>query len=421
MTQYPPTFFFSHARQDRETPGNYLRQFFQDLEKKVAQLAGIDLKSEGMLGAVDLRIGQGEDWDDKLAAALQTDKAFLAILTPLYFNRPNCGKELGAFLLRSPNLSIDSNGALTGVLNVIPIRWLPEYVYAGSAGPNSLIPAILRRIEDTPQDTGEDPARSEAIQAYRLRGMEGCVSGRHYIDLLNLIAARIRDLGGLGRGPAITFATATDAFRHDWVAHFQQPAPAVASVAPVQAPDLQPLASVVVFYVTSRPVLTLPTKAPYAERLIADTPAAGASADPAFSALLADVKAAATAEGLSLIHALPFSNPDRAIQQLAALSDDKVLTAVIIDPDSRYPPPEAVQTLIRSTRWAGPVLLESAPATSAATSFAELSARMSILPQLSADRIIALRSAFLLARGAALRRTVAQPSEAAGIPVLTSV
>ncbi len=46
-----PTFFFSHARQDRETPGNYLRRFFDDLEIKLAQWAGISLQEE-------------EAWDD---------------------------------------------------------------------------------------------------------------------------------------------------------------------------------------------------------------------------------------------------------------------------------------------------------------------------------------------------------------------
>ncbi len=50
-----PTFFFSHARQDRETPGKYLRRFFDDLEIKPAQWAGVSL-DEKRLGTIDARV-----------------------------------------------------------------------------------------------------------------------------------------------------------------------------------------------------------------------------------------------------------------------------------------------------------------------------------------------------------------------------
>src|SRR5260221_14402364 len=101
----PPTFFFSHARQDREMPGNYLKRFFEDLEKKLAQWAGISLH-ERQLGTIDTRVQHGEDWDRNLSKGLMHNNAFVAILTPLYFNRPNCGKELAVFLLRHQSLGI---------------------------------------------------------------------------------------------------------------------------------------------------------------------------------------------------------------------------------------------------------------------------------------------------------------------------
>ncbi len=126
-----PTFFFSHARQDRETPGRYLRRFFEDLEIKLAQWAGINLQDQ-KLGTIDLRISQGENWDANLSRGLANDNAFVAILTPLYFNRPNCGKEIGIFLRRSPALGVDGKGALTGAKNLIPIRWLPENAYTAN-------------------------------------------------------------------------------------------------------------------------------------------------------------------------------------------------------------------------------------------------------------------------------------------------
>src|ERR1700676_2991400 len=139
-----PTFFFSHARQDRETPGKYLTCFFHDLEMRLAQWIGVSLK-ETRLGTIDLRISQGADWDEALSRGLANDKVFVAILTPLYFNRNNCGKELGVFLLRSLGLGIDGNGALTGVRNLVPIRWMPENAYTANTTTGSLIPPILRR------------------------------------------------------------------------------------------------------------------------------------------------------------------------------------------------------------------------------------------------------------------------------------
>ena len=182
-----PTFFFSHARQDRETPGNYLRCFFDDLEIRLAQWAGFSL-DDGRLGTIDARVRQGEDWDDDLSRGLGSNNVLVAILTPLYFNRPNCGKEVGVFLLRSPDLGVDGNGALTGARNLILIRWLPETAYSANTGKDSLIPQILRRIEDMPPDDGGDPEGTQSIERYRRKGMESCVRVEpHYRNLLNLL------------------------------------------------------------------------------------------------------------------------------------------------------------------------------------------------------------------------------------------
>jgi hypothetical protein len=50
-----PTFFFSHARQDR---GSYLLQFFEDLEKKLAQWTSVNLEIDQHMGTIDNRIPQ---------------------------------------------------------------------------------------------------------------------------------------------------------------------------------------------------------------------------------------------------------------------------------------------------------------------------------------------------------------------------
>jgi hypothetical protein len=216
-----PTFFFSHARQDREMPGNYLSCFFNDLEKKLAQWEGVDL-SRTKLGTIDSRVQHGKDWDADLSRGLSENRAFLAVITPLYFKRPNCGKELYTFVvLRNPGFSVDPNGALTGVRNVMVIRWLPEYAYAANRVKDSRIPSILHRIEDTPADDGNDADRTRAIELYRKKGMEKCVTAEpHYGELLDLFAACIRDMQELppAMGP-VSFASIPDAFQYDWTKH----------------------------------------------------------------------------------------------------------------------------------------------------------------------------------------------------------
>src|SRR6266566_3584055 len=214
-----PTFFFSHARQDREAPGNYLRRFFDDLESKLAQWAGADLETH-RLGTIDSRVPQSNNWDAELSTGLGNNRAFIAILTPLYFNRPNCGKELAVFVLRGGPLGVNPNGALTGVTNVMLIRWLPENAYTANGVKDAIIPAILRLIEDTPADPGRDLERTQAIERYRKKGMEKCVTFEpHYGELLDLFVDRIRGMPELPPALGISFATAHDAFRYDWRAH----------------------------------------------------------------------------------------------------------------------------------------------------------------------------------------------------------
>lgn len=421
----PPTFFFSHARQDRETPGRYLRSFFDDLEIKLAQWSGINLADQ-RLGTFDARVPQGENWDEKLSRGLGNDSCLVAILTPLYFNRPNCGKELAVFLFRSPGLAVDTQGALTGVRNVIPLRWLPENAYAANTGRDSLIPPILRLIEDTPaDDEREDEERTKAIERYRKKGMEKCVKVEpHYGELLDLFVARIRGLAELPPAVNVSFATAHDAFNYDWVSHFTSAGATIApptAHAPTDAPVApRPLASVVVFYVTRR-TFTPDTNAVYfADQLIAEPlPGVPAATDPALAALLADVREAGVAEGFTVFHAAADpAVPARAetlIARLSYLSESFVLTALVIDP-SVWPGTSALETgtdaveqVIRSSRWTGPVLLPpldtNAVDVGRLVKTLDLPPRLVALPRASEERVAALRQSFVDTRGRLLRAT----------------
>lgn len=434
-----PTFFFSHARQDRETPGNYLRSFFDDLEVKLGQWAGISIK-EQRLGTIDMRVPHGENWDENLSRGLRTDNSFVAILTPLYFKRPNCGKELFVFLMRSPGLGIDGNGSLMGVRNVIPIRWLPENAYTANTGKDSLIPNILRLIEDTPGDDGRDDERTQAIERYRKKGMEKCVKHEpHYGELLDLFVESIRDMAMLPPASEASFATAIDAFSYDWLNHFTAAGADVAppSTSALPAAPVVPtaLTSIVAFYVTRCQFTRDPSIVDFADQLIAEAlPGMPAPADPVFEALLADVRTAGVAEGFTVFHAasdpvVPI-DPAALLSRLTSLSTKRVLTALIVDPHiwlgtSSGAETAAVEQIIRSIEWTGPVLLPSSDASTAnvvdLVASRGLPPRIVVLPKSSDSRVVALQRAFIDARGSVLRTSTRQAPDAERLPTLRTV
>jgi hypothetical protein len=438
-----PTFFFSHARQDRETPGKYLNCFFEDLEIKLAQWAGVNLK-EKRLGTIDARVRHGEDWDQDLSRGLGSNRVFVAILTPLYFNRPSCGKELAVFLLRSPDLDIDQNGALKGARNVMSVRWLPDNAYAANAEKNALIPPILRLIEDTPGDDGRDPDRTQAIERYQKKGMEKCVKREpEYGELLDLFVERIRELPDLPSTPDVSFATAQDAFKYDWRKHFAvkgapvapgRPAPPAHPVAATPPVVPQALSSVVAFYVTHRRFTPDPIAVDFADQLVAESRSgAAASVDPSLTELLADVRAAGVAEGLTVFHAAANpAVPDRSkplLDRLIALSAAHILTFVVVDPDvwpgvAGEAGAAAVEEIIRSPSWMGLVLI---PTMALATDIDDIAARLGlpprlvVLPQASELRVSALQRAFVDARGRVLIGSSGSSPGAERVPLLKGV
>jgi hypothetical protein len=437
----PPTFFFSYARQDNEGPGAYVSQFFKDLEITLAQYAGVSLKDR-KLGTFDLQVIKlSQNWREVLSERAASDNSLVAVVTPLYVNRSECGREMAMFLLRSRKLGIDQNGRLTGVENVVLIRWLPENAYSVNGRKN--IPEFLGLIQDIPPDDGNDEARTKAIEKYQRKGMQGCVSpnDQGYIDLLNLIVTRIREMEDLPPTGQLTLENAPNAFAEDWRARLAAAsghvrlAPPVAGAVEV-AP--RPLASIVAFYITQRRFTADVTPVPFADGLIAEAAADGSKPiDTALAGLLADIRAAAGAEGFSVFHAV--SNPlvpadERPLlQKLAALSADGVQTFLIVDP-AVWPgvggiagrqPPDAVTRIIQSPDWTGGVLL---PAFGNITiNVTEMSAAMNLpprlewLPDLSDVRVSMLRRIFVDTRGRLLQTVFAAAPNPALVPTLKSV
>jgi hypothetical protein len=194
----------------------------------------------------------------------------------------------------------------------------------------------------------------------------------------------------------------------------------------------RPLASVVVFYITRRPFTPDPIAVEFADSLIAEAlPAQTASGNATFDALLADVRAAGIAEGLTVFHAaanpvVPIS-PDPLLARLASLSALSVLTALIVD-SSVWPGAVAdagavaVEQIIRSPNWSGPVLLsmEDTRAVNVARVVDEPSwqQRLVMLPPESEKRVTALRRVFIASRGFLLRMRTDPTSDAEPVPVL---
>jgi TIR domain-containing protein len=429
----PPTFFFSHARQDRQTPGKYLSRFFEDLEIKLAQWAGVSLR-EKRLGTIDSRLRQSDDWDEELSRGLSNNRAFIAILTPLYFNRPNCGKELAVFLLRSPNLDIDQNGGLKGAQNVMTIRWLPENAYATNADIGGLIPPFLRLIEDTPGDDGRDPDRTQAIERYQRKGMEKCVQREpEYSELLDLFVERIRELPELRAAIGVSFATAQDAFKYDWRKHFVAPVGEIVSSTPAATAPMAPraLSSVVAFYITHRPFTRDPNAVEFADQLIAEPLSPTAThTNSSFAALLADVREAGVAEGLTVFHAAAEPVvPDTSkplLDRLTSLSVSRILTVLVVDanvwPGNGHSKGSAVEEIIRSLSWTGLVLIPTME--TAAINVDDFAARRGLpprlvtLPRASETRVSVLRRAFVDVRGRVLSGSAENSPGAERVPLL---
>jgi FxsC-like protein len=112
-------FFFSHARDDY-TADVYLAEFFKDLSEEVRKLLG--LGKNDSVGFRDTKdIGLGQEWAPELLEALQHSKVLVCIVTPLYFNRSWCGKEIEFFRLRQMEL-----GSPTPKHSfIVPICWVP--------------------------------------------------------------------------------------------------------------------------------------------------------------------------------------------------------------------------------------------------------------------------------------------------------
>lgn len=426
-----PTFFFSHARQDREeAPEKFLVKFFEDLEKYVAGLEGLVLPT----GVLDSRVKQGYDWNTELSAGLAKSRVFVAILTPLYFKRPNCGKELAVFLLRNPALKIAADGALADAASVLPILWYAQK--------DTLVPKLIDNISNVPgltPDEEKDPETIAAVDRYKRKGMARCVDSEPaYTELLTKFARTIRDMQSLP-APAqeVSFATAKDAFSYDWKAHFANlnkpavasaPAAAVANAAPSEP---TPLMSVVVYYITARNWVADTAQVTYADELIVEPlPGAATPMDAELLTLLSDFRAAGAVENITTYGAglnppVPTA-PTTLLAGLKSLSLAGVPTIVVIDsavwPGAQQATNNAIDTVLRSADWSGVALLVNLkgarPDVATVIATRNLPPRLFGLGASSAERVNDLRQVLVESRGRAMRAGSDQSAGSEALPLL---
>jgi hypothetical protein len=422
-----PTFFFSHARSDGELPGSFLTKFFRDLEGRL-KAAG---EQGNKLGVIDKRIKHGNDWDTDLSDGLTKSRAFIAIFSPLYFTRENCGKELGEFLLRNPAMKIDTAGSLADVKNVLPIRWYPESFYTRNAGKDSIIPPLLSRIEDVPAEDLDDAERDAAIKRYRKKGMEACVDNQpSYRELLTMLVERIKDMQELpAPNPPVSFATARNAFLMDWAAYLggkgAQTNVAAVAAAASQAPPAPPrgLAYVGAFFLTNRPHTRSAEKVPFADALLAEPmPGELGGTDADLAKLFSDLRRAGTDENLLIYNSASAQPVLQA--HLRNLSASCVPLLLVVDADL-WPNADATRdtvldAIIRSSDWAGLVLVANFSSRvlnlDAVAKERGLPSRIFEIPSDPLQRIPELRRALVEARGRAMRASTEHAPGAEAVP-----
>jgi hypothetical protein len=166
--EHAPYFFFSYARKDLDP---YLKRFFEDLVKKVENLAACEGVSFRDLEEME----PGDRWPETLAKALQRSRVLVALYSVWYFSRPYCGKEVQVFLNRA--------GAKGTTEKIIPLLWHSKDWLKGNKLPPASVAHIHYEHKDFPPQ-------------YLERGLNLMAQNRNslYKQFLDVCAKRIINL-----------------------------------------------------------------------------------------------------------------------------------------------------------------------------------------------------------------------------------
>jgi FxsC-like protein len=111
-------FFLSYARKPADP---YVERVYEDLVSQVSLLSGSPTQEIAFRDINDIDVG--EEWPDKLAAALQGCRVFVPVYTPAYFQSEYCGKELAIFQSRLDAYQQQKPGAARPPL-ILPLLWV---------------------------------------------------------------------------------------------------------------------------------------------------------------------------------------------------------------------------------------------------------------------------------------------------------
>jgi hypothetical protein len=414
-----PNFFFSYSRQDANGSSRYMERFITDLEQALAAVVGADLK-RGPLATFDRLIGPGEDWDKELSEALETNRALVAMLSPSYCTRANCGKELGVFVKRHPGRTVDEGGRLAGLTNILLLRWLGKRAYQVNGIDDAVIPKWLGRVSHDLRIDPTDPDSRKAAEKYDRAGLRACINPGtdYYQALLDELAYTIRDLPELG--PAdfdVNFASADDAFTIDWAALDGGAAPAAADPGYLAPPKA--INGLAAFYLSGVALAGVADGIGFADRLVAE-PEPG---------LLTRVGRAAVIEGMEVYHCAPASgpvDPARLVGQLSALEASQVVVALFVDAAllGATLDPAVLDSLATDAGWRGPLVLWHSGDGDAGPIAAGLAARADTRRIVALPRgeaaVAELRRLFVEARGRTLRSAQDPGPPSSPLPLIGS-
>ena len=124
--------FWSYAHADNEATHGRILELSHDLASEYSLGTGRELRI-----FVDTDIKWGEEWRDRVDNALVQTTFFIPILSPRYFNRPDCRKEFQEFHSRASGLGVTEL--------ILPILYasIPHFT---SDNPDELI-AIAARLQ----------------------------------------------------------------------------------------------------------------------------------------------------------------------------------------------------------------------------------------------------------------------------------
>jgi FxsC-like protein len=160
-------FFLSYARGHDDA---YVEQFFDDLSQEIRRRTGIPPNEP--VGFLDTRnLALGTRWPEELTAALAICQVFVAIYSPRYFARANCGKEWAVFAARMRAYE-EATGRHPDLL--LPVLWVPQ----------PAVPAVAGDIQFLDSDLG---------QTYLDRGLYRMLRIRRFEDEYQEFLARLGD------------------------------------------------------------------------------------------------------------------------------------------------------------------------------------------------------------------------------------